>query len=83
MAVQALLKVLGNTLKNWEGLCKQLLAGCDERAAQAPPVSGWSSPQRLHLLLSSDDEISWCLVEKQERKMIIEFYCRTPRQEEE
>lgn len=68
---------------NWEGLCKQLPGGCDERAAQVSPISGWSSPQRLNLLLSSDDEISWCLMEKLDRKMIIEFYCKTPRQDEE
>lgn len=83
VAVQACLKVLRNTLNMWEGLCKQLLVGCDERAAQVPPVSGWSSPRRLNLLLSSDDEISWCLIEKIERKMIIEFYCKTLRQDEE
>lgn len=83
VAVQACLKVLRNTLNNWEGLCKQLLVGCDERAAQVPPVSGWSSPRRHNLLLSSDDEISWCLIEKLERKMIIEFYCKTTRQDEE
>lgn len=83
VGVQACLKVLGNTLNNWEGLCKQLLAGCGERAAQVPPVSGWSSPRGLNLLLSSDDEISWCLIEKLERKMIIEFCCKAPRQSEE
>lgn len=73
VGVPACPKALGNTLNNWEGVCKQLLAGCDERAAQVLPASGWSSPRGLNLLLSSDDEKSWCLIEKLERKMIIAF----------
>lgn len=77
VGVKAYLKVLGETPSNWEVFWKQLLAGCDEKAAQASPVSGWDISakqrdaltagkfaQRLNLLLSCEGKIRWCFNRK-------------------
>lgn len=39
--------------------------------------------ERLTLAFSCDGEIRWCFTRKLERKMVIEFCCKPPRQNEE
>lgn len=66
-----------------------MLAGRDGGVTQAALVSGQAArpeqteAERLTSALSRDGEIRWCFNRKLERKMVIEFYCKAPRQNEE